>query len=205
MKLSILWIVCLLIFCSASAQDSSGKTKKRRLNYISIAFTNAHSQLPFNSFSRLFYTEWHPGAEIGTGFIWTSKPHHDWIQSFRLGYFYHAFIQHSFSLYTATGYAYKMPRGITAITKLGVGYMQAVPDSKVFVLEDSKGYAERKNFGRAQGIFTLDLGVQKQFTKRGTKIFLEYQQRFQVPFIPSYVPVLPYNMLMAGFILPIHR
>jgi len=199
-------LMCFLLFSASSfAQFQSDKTHKYKLNNWSIAFTNAHSQMPFGSFSRLFYTEWHPGVEIGTGFTWKTKPHHDWVQTFRLGYFYHAFIQHSISLYTETGYAYKFPHTITAIAKLGAGYMQAVPDSEVFILENDKGYIRKNNFGRAQGIFNIDLTLQKRFTKAGGKIFLEYQQRFQIPFIPSYVPVLPYNILMIGCSFPLHK
>jgi hypothetical protein len=92
-----------------------------------------------------------------------------------------------------------------AIAKLGAGYMQAIPDSQIFILENDKGYVKKNNFGRAQAILNFGLSLQKQFTKPGGKIFLEYQQRLQVPFIPSYVPVLPYNILMIGCSFPMHK
>jgi len=204
MKIALLctMIVHTVVF---SAIGQSSTVHLRKLNHISIAFTNAHSQIPFGSFSKLFYTEWHPGVEIGTGFTWASKPHHDWIQNFRLGYFYHAFIQHSISLYTEGGYAYKFPYSISAIAKLGVGYMQAIPDSKILVLDGNKGYEVKSNWGRSQAIFNFDIGVQKQISKSGFRIFLEYQQRFQIPFIPTYVTILPYNIILFGCHVPLHQ
>ena len=112
-------LVCLLfIACYATAQNKKLQETTMKLNQFSIAVTNAHAQMPFGSFSKLFYAEWHPGIEIGTGFNWKTKPHHDWIQTLRIGYFYHAFIQHSISIYTETGYAYKFPHTITGIAKL---------------------------------------------------------------------------------------
>ena len=101
----MLCICAVLMGVTVQAQGQSKEKPKLELNNVSIAFTNAHSQMPFHSFSRLFYAEWHPGVEIGTGFTWSAKKKHDWIQAIRIGYFYHAFIQHSISLYTETGYA----------------------------------------------------------------------------------------------------
>ena len=68
-----------------TAQDADStmeKSKKVRLQYYSLAFTNNHTAYPFASFSKLVTGEWHPGFELGTGFNWSQKNKHDWYQEF---------------------------------------------------------------------------------------------------------------------------
>jgi len=36
-------------------------------------------------------------------------------------------------------------------------------------------------------------------------VFLQYTQRVQAPFINSYVPILPYNTMALGFVMPFKK
>ena len=37
------------------------------------------------------------------------------------------------------------------------------------------------------------------------KLFIHYQQRLQMPFVKSYVPILPYNSFLIGITKPVIR
>jgi hypothetical protein len=199
------WNLTMLISTLAVAQKSSVPTKNRKLNNISIAFTNSQSAMPFGSFHQLFTGNYHPGFEISTGFDWKVKDKHDWIQSFSLGYSYHRWVQHSIVLYTELGYRYKFPGGFSAEARLGGGYMRAIIATEAFSdgVEDGKQYSKIIS-GRSQGIASLSFGINKKIQKPiGCTFFLQYQQRIQTPFIQSYVPLLPYNIIKFGVMIPL--
>jgi hypothetical protein len=193
----LLVAVCFTGTIPANAQ-------KHRLDHYSVAVTTLHTNLPFGSFSSLFVKDFHPGFEAATGFKWKEKPKHDWYQEFRFGYTYQRWIQHSISLYSSAGYKYKFPGGFYTDISIGAGYLHAIPDSKVFKLQPDGTYKKIFNSGRPQLLGALGIGIGKLFTS-GIAVFLEYQQRFQTPFIKSYVPVLPANMMQLGITIPIHK
>lgn len=195
MKKEILSIVFVFMFTNAYSQ-------KHKLDHVSVAFTTLHTAFPFSSFSKLFTEDLHPGVEIGTGFNWTTKTKHDWFQNFQLGYSYHRFVQHSLALYSEGGYRYKFLPTFSAEAKLGAGYLHAIPVGKIFELKDDGTYTKKANLGRPQGMVAFSLGLNKKITNAGLEVFIQYQQRIQMPFIKSYVPLLPSNMLMAGIKIP---
>lgn len=184
-------------------EKNSGSLFKK-LDHISLGISNSHTAMPFGSFSRLFYEEFHPGAELGTGFNWKTGKKHDWIQTIKLQYTYHQFIQHTIMLYTEGGYRYKLPKGFNISGNLGAGYMLAIEDSKVFELND-KGEYEEIDRGRSHIMGTLSFQLEKYLNKKGHLVFFNYQQRFQFMFIDVYVPVLPVNSASFGFSIPINR
>ena len=194
-------LICLCSLLQAPAQNP--KSKKHKLDHISIAFTTLHTAFPLGSFSALFTKEFHPGFEFATGFNWKTKKKHDWFQTFDVGYSYHRFVQHSLMLYSEIGYRYKFLKTFSAAAKLGVGYLHAIPVGKVFELKEDGTYKKKTNLGRPQAMAGFSLKVSKKITASGLALFLEYQQRLQLPFIKSYVPLLPSNMLMAGVKIPI--
>jgi len=192
----ILLTLCLCCFLNALAQ-------KHKPDHFSITFTTLHTAFPFGRFSKLFTKEFHPGFEIGTGFNWKTKAKHDWFQTFEFGYSYHRFVQHSLALYSEAGYRYKFLKKFSAEAKLGGGYLHAVPVGKIFKLKDDGTYEKKSNLGRPQAMAGFSLCVSKKISISGPAIFLEYQQRIQLPFIKSYVPLLPSNMLMVGVTIPV--
>jgi hypothetical protein len=190
--------IFIFLFCFCTDLFS----QKHKLDHISIAATTLHTDFPFGSFSNLFTKDFHPGIEIGTGFNWKTKSKHDWFQTFNLGYSYHRFVQHTLPLYTEFGYRYKFYKTFSAEAALGAGYLQAISAEKIFELQDDGTYKRKTNLGRPQEMASLDVGVGKIISSSGSKIFLHYQQRLQFPFIKSYVPLLPANILMLGVQFP---
>ncbi len=200
---------CLLIILStiSSAQEATTAKTKRKTEYISLAFTNSHTAMPFASFSRLVTGKYHPGFEVSTGFNWKSRSKHDWTQSISLGYSYHRWVQHSLVLYTEFGYRYKLPGGFSADMNIGGGYMRAIIATEAFSDGVRKGAQYSKfSSGRSQAIGTLTFGVSKKINSgAGPSFFLQYQQRMQTPFIASYVPVLPYNIMKVGIAISLNN
>ena len=76
-KTFLTWVLTMLISALSVAQESSVPRKNRKLNNISIAFTNSQSVMPFGSFHKLFTGKHHPGFEVSTGFDWKIKNKHD--------------------------------------------------------------------------------------------------------------------------------
>jgi hypothetical protein len=184
-----------------AAQADAVRKKKMALTYISLAFTNNHSAFPFSSFSNLVTGEWHPGFEAGTGFNWSEKKKHDWFQDFRVGYFYHQFVQHGIPLYTTFGYRYKFSERWNAQAGIGAGYFHSIPDQQRFKLNENGDYEKLGGIGRGQAMIVFNLSAGYRFNldkKHSFEVFTTYQQRIQTPFVPSYVPLLPYNTLMIG-------
>ncbi|MFI5133849.1 MAG: hypothetical protein ACHQEB_05905 [Chitinophagales bacterium] len=192
-RIFIFLLICICLNVSA---------QKHRLSYSSIALTTLHTNLPFGSFSSLFTKEYHPGFEFGSGFNWKTKQKHDWFQAFKFGYSYHRFAQHSLVFYSEFGYRYKFLKTFSAESKVGAGYLHAIADEEIFALKADGTYKKKTNLGRPQAMASLGLGINKKITSTGTSIFLDYQQRLQFPFIKSYVPLLPSNMLILGVKFP---
>jgi hypothetical protein len=74
---------------------------------------------------------------------------------------------------------------------------------KIFKLSANGNYKKKFNWGRPQAMVGFSLRVSKQLAPSGTCAFLQYQQRIQLPFIKSYVPLLPSNILFAGMKFPL--
>jgi hypothetical protein len=190
--------LCLLGYASAQ-QVQRGK-------YLITTFTNSHTAKPFASFGSLFTKELHPGFEVAAGMNWTTKAKHDWFQEIRFGYFYHRWVQHSFALYTEFGYRYKLPAHFEIEARFGGGYTRVIVANEVF----ADGYDKNRQYtkitsGRNQAIITTSFAASKSISKTNdTKVFFQYQQRLQTPFVQSYIPLLPYNMAMLGLRIPLH-
>jgi hypothetical protein len=195
---SIVLAVCLCFLLNASAQ-------KHKPDHYSIAVTTLHTAFPFSSFSNLFVKEFHPGFEIGCGFNWKTKTKHDWFQTSKFGYSYNRFVQHSLVLYSESGYRYKFLKTFSAEAKFGLGYLHAISTEKVLKLQSDGYYKKKFNIGRPQAMAGFSFVLNKKITASGANAFLEYQQRIQLPFIKSYVPFLPSNILMAGVKIPFKK
>jgi len=129
-KTAFTFLLSILLITTTVYSQKKVITKK--LDHFHFALSNSHTAMPYGSFSHLFYKEFHPGVEIGTGFNWTVKLKHDWFQTFRLGYSYHEFVQRTLMLYSEMGYRYKFPLGISASASIGGGWMHSIQDAEVF-------------------------------------------------------------------------
>jgi hypothetical protein len=191
----------VLLIASISLTAQTPKTQKHQ--YYQLAVSNSHSAKPFASFLSLFYEDFHPGIDFGYGFVLKSGDKYQWVLEGRLGYMYHRWVQHNIGLYAVTGYRYLISPSWSAEIKLGGGYQHSIPNSKVFTITESEGIKKKKNVGRSQGIVNLGFGVSKNLSPPfGIRVFMEYKQQIQTPFIKEYVPILPYNSIVIGVAIP---
>ena len=180
--------------------DQINAQHKKKKEY-SIAIMNAQTAMPFDKFSALVYKDLHPGIEAGFGFNWKTKAKHDWYQEFKAGYFFHRFVQHSIPVYTNFGYRYKFSRTLSITNSIGAGYLHSIPATSKFKLNQNGEYENNIGAGRMQAMLIYSVGmgyILKSATERPVKLFMSYQQRLQLPFVKSYVPILPYNSFTIG-------
>lgn len=192
MKKNCLIIILFYLFLLSHASA-------QRNQQLSVAITNNNTAMPFSRFAGLFTTPFHPGFEVGYGFNWKTKAGHDWFQTFKAGYFYHRFVQHAVPVYTTFGYRYKFSHSWSAETSLGAGYLHSIPATGKYKLNSNGEYENNKAMGRMQATALFNAGGTYTFSsKRPTAVFALYQQQLQMPFIRSYVPLLPYNSFLLG-------
>jgi hypothetical protein len=173
--------------------------------YLTFAFTDQASAYPFSTFFGFFKEPVHPGFEAGWNQTIKEKKKHDWYREFKLGYFYHRFVQHGLPVYVNYGYRYKFSKEVSAEAALGGGYFHSIPATEVLKLQDDGEYKNAKGIGRPQVLIAFTMGAGYHFHFRNNqpiKLFLQYQQRIQTPFVRSYVPILPYNQIAVGVSIP---
>ncbi len=175
---------------------------KRPLLYWGVALNNFVTAKPISGFPKVFYSQFHPGITISTGFNWKEKPKHNWMQSFKAGYFSHRFVQKSIMLYTEVGYRYKIKKwGLSAA--VGGGYLHMIPATHQFKKNDNGDWEQLKLKSRPQALISLSLGIDYKITESGIRTFIRYQNMLQTPFVFGYVPLLPYNVLHLGITVPV--
>lgn len=176
--------------------------------YISVAVLNTQTDLPFSRFTGLFYKAFHPGIEFSFGKNFSVKTKHDWYYDFRLAYFYHRFVQHGIPIYSNLGYRYKFHSHWSVSVEAGGGYLHSIPATAKLRLTENGDYENDKGVGRVQVNACFGIGAGYELhpsSPTSLKLFINYQQRLQMPFVKSYVPVLPYNSFLIGLSKPVFR
>ncbi len=177
----------------------------QKKKYITAAVFNTQTAMPFSKFKGLFKEALHPGIEIGLGKNFLVKQKGELFAEARVGFFYHRFVQAALPLTVAAGYRYKAGPKLFFLTSLGGGYMHSIPATAKFRLTEDGTYKNNKGIGRMQATVSFDAGAGYTLSKNASRpfsIFIKYQQRVQLPFVKSYVPVLPYNSFMVGVSQP---
>ena len=193
MKRNIALLIAACLALSAPAQ-----TKGR---YYSASLFTVQNALPLGKFAGLFGEIVHPGAEFGYGRTLQSREKHDWQLEYKLGYFYHRFVQQAIPLTINLGYHYKFNKRLGADAILGAGYLHSIPATAKFKMNANGEYKNNKGIGRMQGTAGLSLGVSfvpNPASAKPVRLFLQYRQLLQFPFVKSYVPLLPYNGIQLG-------
>ena len=187
--LTALWSICFLV-PAAQAQE----VRKER-HYLLSVFNTA-TQLPPGNF---FSTPLHLGATAGAEFRYNRNPKNHWLQTAKLGYSYHQYVQHTLQLYSEFGYRRAIWRGTAAELRIGTGYLHAIPAAEIFTLKDQV-YQKKTNLGRPQMMAGAALGLSytQQKSANPLRFFAEYQFYLQMPFVKSYVPLLPNTLLHLG-------
>ncbi|MBX9783135.1 MAG: hypothetical protein K2X48_07565 [Chitinophagaceae bacterium] len=173
-----------------------------------FAVSTSQSALPFNRFAGLFREIVHPGLEYGLSKDFKKLKNYDWFWDVRAGIFHHRFVQTGIPLYSSTGFRYKYLKRWESALALGAGYLHSIPATEKYKLNDVGDYENNKGIGRVQGTFSFEISTGyhlKPKSAQNIKLFVTYQQRFQLPFVKSYVPLLPYNSFFIGISKPIIR
>lgn len=175
--------------------------RKYVLNHLSVSLTNSVNSFPITGYPAVFYSQFHPGFTIGTGFKWKEGKKTDLTQTLKAGCFFHRYIQHAAMIYTETGVRRKVGDwGISAM--LGLGYLHSFPATQRFQLNTGTGeYEKIRNWGRPQGMFGFTLGLDRKINEK-LRGFVRFQTIIQTPFVSGYIPVLPVNQLHAGITMP---
>lgn len=82
-------------------------------------------------------------------------------------------------------------------THLGVGYLHSVPGTDRYELNDQGEYEKINNLGRAQVGVKFSISAAYSLNK-SLQLTLNYGVLGQLPFVKSYVPLLPYNSIQLG-------
>ena len=170
-----------------------------------ISVFNVGTQLPGSGVAGIFTRPIHPGISAGTEFRYNKGLKNQWFQAVRLGVLYHRFAQTAVQLYTETGYRRSIWRGTAAELRLGGGYLHSFPGVEIFRLKDGR-YVQKNNFGRPQVMAGGTFGL--SYTLSGPnppRFFLDYQFYLQMPFVKSYVPLLPNTALQIGAAFPFFK
>jgi len=181
-------VVCLMVFSSFA---------QHKLTQLTFETGNAITALPFVGAPQLLYSNYHPYTTVGARLVWKEKGKHAWEQSFNLGYIYHRFVQHSIPLLTETIYRYDFNTSFSVRAHLGVGYLHSIPATDRFKLNDQGEYEKIKNPGRAQAGVKFSISAAYALSP-DLQLSLNYGVLGQLPFVKSYVPLLPYNTLQLG-------
>jgi hypothetical protein len=198
MKQFFIIILALTITLASDAQN----------RYVSVAVINIQTEYPFGKFAGMFSDAFHPGIEAALGKNFSIKKKHDWFWDARVGYFFHRFVQHGIPIYANIGYRYKFKTRFSSDLTLGAGYMHSIPATAKLKLNEAGEYENNKGIGRMQANVCFGIGAGYLLNPENTrsiKVFVTYQQRLQMPFVKSYVPILPYNNFMIGVSKPIQK
>lgn len=192
------FIFLLLLFNTAIGSDSL------RYRAISVSFFSNATAMPGSTF--LKPSALHPGVCVGTEFKLKTGLSNFWLQTAKLGYFYHQYAQHAIQFYTENAYRHQWKCGFQASAAAGVGLLVSKADLQVFKLYDDGTYKTASAF-RLQVMPSISVELGWQFlTKKSLpwRVFVSYQMWFQLPYVKQYVPILPNVAPHVGFSLPIN-
>lgn len=208
-RLHILLIAVLGTWIGQSRIYAQPNTSAPAITLTAAVF-NASSLLPGAGNLLVTATPIHPGFNLGAEFLWREGGHHRWIQTAKLGYFYHRYSQYAVQLYTEFGYRrhFGGTQQFALEARLGGGYLHAISDLDQFETSVEGNYEKKHTLGRPQAMFGLALGPQYTFEiTKGIplRLYIDYQFFMQTPFVKKYVPMLPYTALHIGCGLPLNN
>ncbi|MCC7465279.1 MAG: hypothetical protein IT261_03365 [Saprospiraceae bacterium] len=196
-SLAVGFVLLLFGLCAPLTASAQQPTRYR---YAMASVFNAATQLPIGQF---LSTPVHLGGTAGAEFRYNNHPANQWFQTAKLGFSYHQYVQSTIQLYSEAGYRRAIWKGTAAEFRLGAGYLHAIPATEIFTLKEGQ-YKRKTNFGRPQVMAGAALGLSytQQNATHPLRFFLDYQFYLQMPFVKSYVPLLPNTLLHLGVGVP---
>lgn len=186
------FLLLLISLCATTvALHAQGWTE------VYATFSAMRPAQPFSKLAGTLVAPLHPLVEAGATYQWNKSNKNLLLQKVNIGFGYHRFLQSVIPAYTTIGYTRKFKYDLDAGAFLGAGYLHSIPLNTRYVLQNGS-YVKTDPIGKAQVIVRLGAYIQyKQFT-------LAYENFLQTPFIRSYVPLMPYNLLTVGYSMPVN-
>ncbi|MBK7232312.1 MAG: hypothetical protein IPH93_08615 [Saprospiraceae bacterium] len=199
-KIAILILVNLLLY-SICFQTGFTQTKWT-IHSSTISFFNASTMMPGTGKYLITTNVIHPGFNLGVSLAIKENKYNLWLTKLRVGYFHHRLSQQALQLFGEMAYRYKLFNDHLGLEAgIAGGYLHAFSDIQVFNQKPDGTYTYNEGYSRPQVMFGIGLSpsyLVYSTDKTKIRIFAEYQFLLQAPFVKSYVPILPYNMLHIG-------
>lgn len=167
---------------------------------VSLALMNNATMLPPASIVAPFNQPLHLGMVAGYEFGWKERTYSKWFQDVNLGFFNHRYVYSALLLYSKAGYRRYLGK-LSVEGSLHAGYMHAFLKTDRMVLQDDGTYEFKRGFGKPQFITGAGIGLGYNIGDKedGRRIFLTYDLRLQMPFVKSYVTLLPNGIVALGY------
>jgi len=187
-------LTLLLFFIPALIIAQGWRSKPMALS----VFNNA-TMLPPASFTAVFNQPLHPGLTASYEFGWKEKAYSKWFQNASIGFFRQRYVYQALLLYSQAGYRRYLGH-LSVEGSLHMGYMHAFLLTDRAVKKDDGTYEYRRGFGKPQFITGAGIGLGYNLGKgeSGRRIIFNYDVRLQMPFVKSYVTLLPNGIVSAG-------
>lgn len=185
---------------------------------LSISIFNNATMLPPASLTAVFKQPIHPGMAVSYEFggketikspifrnvntfamggnkVITGK----WFRNIGLSYYYHRYVNHAALLTFQSGYRRYIGK-FSAEASLHAGYMHSFLLTERLVKQTNGSWNAEKGFGKSQFVAGAGVGIgyDASFHYNVRRIFINYDFRLQMPFVKSYVPLLPNGLLSIG-------
>lgn len=207
LKNTLIFLVVPIFLPSVLKGSISENTPARQqFQWFGVSLFNNQYYLPFAGVKNLFTSKYHPGLSIGLQRELTVKSNRVVYADLKTGVYHHRFIQTGIQLYGNLGYRYSFKGGFFIAAEYGLGYLHAIKHQTTFKADENGNYTRVKNFGRPQLMTGLGIkfGSTVRLNESRSRWYICYQPWFQMPFIKSYVPLLPNNSWHVGIELPIN-
>lgn len=174
---------------------------QRQLRPLVVSVFNQATLLPGTVF---FSDPVHLGVSVGTEFRYNQSTRNEWFQTAKIAVVHHQYVQTAVQLYSEGGYRRTVWNGIGVELRLGAGYLHAISAEEIFHLKNGV-YEPAKGWGRPQFMGSAAFGLSYRWLKgrRAPRLFVEEQFFLQMPFVKSYVPLMPNTALHLGAAIPL--
>lgn len=190
-----LFFFFLLVLCEASNAQTG------KWSFHGFVMNNAVAK-PFSGKAGIVHTPFHFGVRMGGAYALRQSERYQWLQKATLGFVNQRLVHKVVQLYTENELNHRLYKNLFGLASLGVGYAHVINtnENKIYKLNEDGEYVRTQRFGQPKfmGSFALGLGYQWKTEKAVWQPTLQYQFWALMPFVNSYVPVLPNSALQVG-------
>jgi hypothetical protein len=165
---------------------------------IKIAISNEATAIPF---TKIFTGPIHPTLQLGTEFLYKSKPNYDWYQTANIGYIFHNYLYQGVYLNSEIGFDYQFDFGIKLKSNLGLGYLHTFATQEEYQFKNGE-YVNGLDWGNSRLMVTMALGFGYKFKPEmdnSSEIFLLYKPWIEYPYSPGFIPLMSHINFEIGY------